>query len=916
MGRSVLLECDFSETVLSENALAAARERWEIKAQAGSVNVLQLPSGAWSITPIQDTLSNITEIADPTNSVLRAANFTFPLGYVEVPITGPDTDIVGATTGASGSLATGNYQFERRPTAGADWSAFNLPVDAAAFPPPTLPSANYPMLRAGVANATDARPDTGWLVRFKEWFSEQSHPDSIFTFYHGGTNISPVGGEYAHSFRGDGTAIVYARVPNASNVLGWKQIDRFRYAPPHQVSGHQHDIYIHPHIGPQGRYLSFRSGLVDAAPPASSNRSGLMAAPSQPRSHHTSLIYVLPTVAESTLLQERFRAIQHAAGPGHVRFDLRQNSRARVQVARLTYPNAGTLVEGPFPVPLGAIAGHNNLTLRWTATTQPAPYGRPAVEGSTVTGQLYDTATGTPLSLVTNGPNYAVFTPVAGALSYYIVWTLESTQDRLQTPLLWSWRCTKDGSYTTTRAPLWSTPVVAMSAQGAGKDPTAESAECSIEDPANALDKLHVRGDVPARLITTYKTPADGSTPTGRVELARGFINRAEAERQGSIEAQGFSGRGASRVFPDPNWHSFGCQFIPYYKRIIKGRSPGRVNLIDDPDPTLNRGADGMPIPYKVTTMLRAALGWCGFRPEQIDVPDAAIRFWPQPGDSEDSLFLEPLTEMGPVHLQWLRDYLGWFLVWDGNAGSDPGMWRVRPPTLPDGAGHYANVWTFVDGPATGRASMQQQSYAAAQGPLIRGTFRHWTVPAEGNLVMGVGMTGGNGQDVRQLVQTARNQVSADWWDTTTGTLRLTADWTHPDYLGTVQLIDIEDAGLNTQDSLNWLVRRGYDASCHTLQMFSFQAPLWFIADSVDMITVVDSSPGYDVYSTVPAYRTLGDGTVQQRPLRFYDPVIVPFRGQNVQCLVTSVQPTNEWKDDNQMATIECQAAVPLTAGS
>lgn len=923
-GRNLTLEGDFSETIIAEEPIGHSRTTWEIKAFPGSHDVMQLTSGAWSMKPLQDVTANITEVTDPTNSVIQGSDpilgMTTALGVNPVTINKPPTNLPGATTGGSPNLAIANNFYEKTIPPETNWDGQVIASDATGFPGPTLPSANIVMDRIAYSNGSLGE-NIGTLFRFKDYGNQLQSPDFIGTFYFGGPNFaaSPVmgpvarqGGEYCIAITGDGVLRCFVRMPVNDGSVQWIEFAESRYAEPHRVAGYSHSIMILPHIGPGKRYLEIRSGITDNNAPMQLNNNPYIGPHVPGRFTLIDLLRVIADIASITIFKNALKAVlsmKNATGQGQVRVDGRRDNRFRWQASRLTYPPNGLLVDGPFPVP-GGSSNLAPLKMRYITSQIPNPPGN---LDPNMTPVLYDATTLAPLTpTAESGFGWANFTPNPGMTAYYAQFIFGSGNgDRTRSGLLWSYSVSRDGQIVTRRAPQWTTSVIQASTESGGKDPEAHIARAEIADKQNILKKLKRRGDVPMRFFTTYTTP---NASTGTIELYRGYANRTDGKRMGVTTGLGW-GAGSARNYPNPYWNMFDIQFIHYIKRLMTAQSQARVNLASDPNPQIVPTIDGGFTPYKVTDMIRQAINWSGFPFTAIDVPDAGLRFWPIPGDSEDSLFLEPYTPLGPVILQWLQDYLGWFLVWDGNAGTGPGMWRVKPPPLPDTNGNYTPLWTFVEDTSAGKMPLRQQSYPAATSPIIHGTLHERRVAAEGNFVTVYGIVSRQQGDARLLVQSARNTVSSDYVDPLTGVLQTTEDPNHPDSLGTVQPIVVIDPGLNTPEAIDWGTRREYDAACHTLQIFSFQAPLWFLTDTASQKTVVtQNTDGSNKYALSPAYRTLGDGSIQQRPLMIMDPVIVPVDGVPTTCFVTNVQLSNELKDRNQLMIVEAQAANPVLA--
>ena len=314
---------------------------------------------------------------------------------------------------------------------------------------------------------------------------------------------------------------------------------------------------------------------------------------------------------------------------------------------------------------------------------------------------------------------------------------------------------------------------------------------------------------------------------------------------------------GADYVYPDPHYVA-GYDSADY--SVSKGMTTFRLPLVQT--------SGGVTTIFKVTDVVRNMLLYAGFPASQIDIPDAPVTFAPSGTDSNESLMINPGQDVLSIVLRALKDYLGWALVWDGNAnfGGTKSMWRViKPKKSP-----YTNLWNFqTDGPTgAGKLPFRPESYGTPNWVgtngntyIKKGTYRTYVKAPEANCVL-VTATGdilpGNTGAFR-VSNWAWNPKSYDFWSDNTGVTFPSADPTDPDYIGRLVPLIVVDMclgaasidGDNGQHAVDILTRRYYDVTCHARKICHFEAPLVLITDTADTL------------QTNP------------RPLRYYDPVTV-----------------------------------------
>jgi hypothetical protein len=225
---------------------------------------------------------------------------------------------------------------------------------------------------------------------------------------------------------------------------------------------------------------------------------------------------------------------------------------------------------------------------------------------------------------------------------------------------------------------------------------------------------------------------------------------------------------------------------------------------------------------------------------------------------------LLPGASFSDFILKLARDYLGSVFLWDPNAGSAPGMWRLIPNP---GLNPTNFLWSFLDSPGSGLLATHPTSYAAQTTFIAkmdgRSTFSSYIAPPECNMiqVVGTGGPGPSGDGATQKSVVLYNAKSFDF----TGP---TSDPTHPDYLGRFVPLIYVDSTLIDDASIAFAARRLYDQVAHAQKWLTWTSPMVFVSPAM----------------TGDPLQTL------LRPLRVNDPVYV----LGVPCLIRSCNPDRQ----------------------
>jgi hypothetical protein len=294
--------------------------------------------------------------------------------------------------------------------------------------------------------------------------------------------------------------------------------------------------------------------------------------------------------------------------------------------------------------------------------------------------------------------------------------------------------------------------------------------------------------------------------------------------------------------------------------------------------------------PWKVTDLIKAMFLWCGFDTTQFDVPDNPITVMSKGGDM--AFTHSPVVSLLEAMQQLLTEYLGWFLVFDRNAGAS-GVWRV----LPQVTAPYTNVAAFItkgppqtDGQTRVVHNVKAYPLASTLGdgltytataPTIyinRGTLKKSIIPPEGNCLYVSTIHSGQAADNTNMttIATIVNPKSYNF-----DPLVPTADTTHRDYLGRLVPIyyfipSLIASGEQVGPALHRIARRIERFAMHAIDMRDFQAPIVPLNNEYDNVAV--------------------------RNFRYYDPVSI----DGVQYVIRNANPGYS-EDVAQMQMIQAE---------
>lgn len=857
-GRKHHVYIDTPYSALLEDAFAITKTGKEIASRGltneNSANVIYSPAGFYRLYMFQE-LPAYLSMFPSTAAILAASALQTLADYKEVKTYRPSTELSGV--GYPGTIGAGDSYLQRSPTASQSWTGTQFDADMAAYGAPTLLPAATPLDRHIVGNDTYPNDTT---IAFKFTFSgvESLNGGALFTYYFGGPSNRNGSGAYALVFDGSGRVNLLEKVVRDAvlpDVIGWNSRgEPWRYAQRTAVSGRIHEMLIQGGKTPNGRfYITFKSSTLETQPP-------LIARAWRGLYHNSTEANTYTYWIKPSISGYRSASI----GAGNIRMDAARDLRGRVQFSKILYISPGHLFGDTFAIPQQG-SRTTNLVLSWSAVTPM---------DSALTGQLFDAQTGVELTLVSSGISSKTYQANHNQSVYYPKFTFICSTDQTQSPHLYSYQVTKDGTLATTSttevelSDRTITPpqmrlgyCTDFSISGAESDPSHETARFTLHDVTDTYTALSTRAGMPVRIETEYDT----ADPSKRCVLHRGYVARANSHRMGYNNGQDY---------PSKFWRQYEVLTAGEWARLHESIGQVLFNWGIDPNASL---PDGTPVPYKVTDIIRYLLSYAGYPTSMIDVPDKSIRLMGTVDGNLSEYVMEPGVNLAEHILDLAKKYLGMYLTFDANAGTN-GKWKLLdPPSSP-----YTNKATFTTIPPSGKLSYLLGSYAASTAPIRKGTLNTFVKAPEANHVTVYGCSDPqqDGQHLR-LFQFAANPLSYDCFTDSSGAVINTADTSSPDYMGRKIPLVIVDMSLRDQASVDWVCRRYYDFTCHAIKMAAFDAPLLLIDHE--------------------------EGGGKKRPLRYYDPVLVTTAAGTGQWLVRNVNPT--WhKDHVQMAHYELEA--------
>jgi hypothetical protein len=818
--RKTFIDLDYNNApVIVEPAFADYREKNLIRPERDyTTGVQQLASGYWCLIPNNDDFTNFTK--DVSMGIGEFADYNAASVLSEYARWHAPTELTDATSGASANLlSTGDYWIRKRVGSSQSWNQALIAGTGTQIPisDPLLPMDR--VLNGQVAYA----PEVGFLIRWEMWGVQPKHADNLFTFYFGGAVDAEGHGHYALQVRGNGQAVLW----EDSLTLGWLVRDSWQYCDQVLANVGEHSMRITPHVA---RHLEFKSSATSRFQPL-----GLASSP--PRvSRDTHLFTIRPDHRVGTY--DLF-----ATGSGTLAMDMRRDLRLDFQITRLVYPTSADLTGATYGgrlrdggVHIGSrLAASRVVECRAHGANQPSTTA-PGTTATAVVVAAYDVnVPGTPLVATTESYTSHVdgsartrsgYAPPTGDVTLAFEFKLATTDD-YRTPFFFGYSLERNGG---TRAAnprpqtvSAMTQIKEVSIMGADADPNHNTAKVALIDRTALLTRLSERGDVPIRIRTQFRRNDAANT----VNLFEGFSTRAVGRLRGTPHMP--LGAGTTGAFRQHKNYELTCQGM--WMRLYDIRME-RLKWFNDcatdpieafpvPDP-FHRGVNA---PWRFTSMIRWLLGYAGFAPDQMDIPNLQLRaWWSGSKDDPEALHVLPYVSVGE-YIQWLCSmFLGMYLVWDTNAGYR-GMWRLRRFPL----SNDPIKWHFVTKPCGNtKLSQRLESYPANTSPMLDGSYHTWIIPPEANHLRVVGLKEATGnlfqiehQDETLVDRTIINDRSYD----VPGSA-IIPDPSDPDYLGRRRDVVYYDPLLLNQQMVDFVSWRVADILFTGYEMASFTGHL------------------------------------------------------------------------------------------
>lgn len=893
-GRSTWLRMDVSESAMAVTPYSLYRNQWGV-ARGGidphtSPDVIQIGTGAWCLKAYNMNGPQVSERSDRgAAGQLRLAHFSTPAGVVEVPRWRYPSDLAGMPALPAGVAASGDYYLQKSIGASGTFAA-TMAADIAAYGQVVPPSNTRPLDRVAVGNI-DLPQEQAIEFGFDASGQSGHHPDILKVVYLGSATNTDGTGAYAVAYLADGRCQLWQM--NGADPP--TQVDEWGYTQPTRAGGTPTVMRITPHRTFTGAgFMLFESGVNYSTLGSTTFNGGFANAASA-----TQHVYVTPPNRSGGTSPAR------VTGHGPLRVDTPRDHRIPFKVARHIYPPTGVLTDNPMTLPWHTSGSNSDtaatITLQWQSVIPG---------GCGLVGKLYSNDTKAELpSLISTTISTKVYRwPPGGISGVYAVFEFSSSPDGLSTPFLWGYKVLHNGYLAQQGMTEIPTRVRAISVTGPEKDTTHETASCEVKDVTGSLSLLATRAMIAAQMETQY----DPDHPHLRSCLIRGYITRAEGRDRGTVSTKAVGG---GSQYPSADWVDYSLQIAGIHERLKRTLTFFRLPLIDDSgDGGTVTAAQG----FRVTDVIKALLGYAGFEPSRIDVPASPIRFYASATGGED-LILDPLSNVIDTVQHMAAEYLGWYLIYDGNIGpADPltgepmGMIRLRKPNVPavpwDVTTYNILARFTTKGPGAGKLAHKSQSYApptdqfhyVSRGgkviaPILkepggkRSSWVSWVRPPEANavIVTGSGALLQNKDGEAKVAQWAVNPQSYNAFVASDGSSVATADLGSPDFLNFISPVVRFDTNLSNQQTVDIFTRRIYDVACHGVKCAKFDAPLVLVNDADDHLPLADKRP---------------------RPLRYYDAIEIERKGTVEVWLIRNCNPYYT-KDDHQFAHYEIEKA-------
>jgi len=738
-----------------------------------------------------------------------------------------DTDLPGVTLGAR---RDNGDVFYKKQVSGANSYDDRLTSDEAAFPPPDISAGLVPADRVFCSDDNHEPNDNISVILSMPDMSGISALSIIGRIYFSGIpgSINPLPpngiGQYCLVLKGDGRAELEEKLSNNDPTANyWTVRKAFRWCDANQIAGGTHSIKIHSDAYKDinghwlGSTISFQFATFD---------QGLV----------SNVITFVNAVLGLNWTQYPIpQTVKAAPKLEKLRFDLRRNVRAELQFHKHIYRDSGTLKTVLFQLTQPAIgATPEPIEIRWFGAM---PKGaRLGDANSTLDVMLYgqDGTACTPVGAISNAATRGTrkFQPIIGESAYYAIFTYTPDGSKTKSPYINRVDFGQAGTLNkSSTSPTTLPKVAAITLSGQDADPGHESIGVVCNDVYDAVTQLGFRSGMPIKVEVDLGSGVKSILGTGYVVAAPGRLRR-------TVKQVGRSGSTFTK-----KWHTWSIKAQGEHAKLSRMQAPFRISLVKGSD------SDGNQSPYKVTDILRLLFANAGYASHQINVPDLPISYL---NDGRLPLFIEPFTELYPLIVMLIREYLGGYLVWDPNSSTSSdstkmdGCWRVKIPPRPKALGDVYNYLAHFRSDQRINNSVAYDTLGNGQivkrvGINKEGYFSEIEKP-EANVVTvyGVGYPDKGGILAKAAGQRIQipplpNWKSAEFGQSLEATItKPVPDPNHPDYLGYILPLFYSDPGINSMALAQLIQYRLYDMTCHAKKKLRFEAPLVLVTDVTD----------------------------------------------------------------------------------
>lgn len=700
--------------------------------------------------------------------------------------------------------ASGSPVIQKRIGASDSWNGA-IAGDSLAYPAPDTGNDTADMDRSLVL-LTNHDPTDEIYLRFYVPGSRGSVSGSLLTLYFSGpagdNDGDPGTGQYALKFSGHGFAEIFEKLDGGD----WLKRHQFPWCRPMSIFGGVHFVRIANDCKAIAGFPGTKIVTIpDSVPQSNSPVEALISVAS-------ANIRTPETARRAGWIYDVPRADENPTTQAPLRIDIRRDVRAVVQISKAVYPTSGVLFDDIVSIDFFPTDDNPFYVQAWGDIPS----------GTSLNVQLYDAETGIELSggTTTYSTNKGIersYTPNVRQRYYRV--KVSFTSDTAATPTLTHWDIFRDPVFETPSIATVEGPAVTdlvkysvqdVSISGPRKESGQDGASFNFIDMPADVDRLKVRGGIPIKITTEYNEYGDESV------LFRGYTVTNDRGIGGGYN----NGFGDNTNLSDK--YSVSCD--GEWHRLYQAQVPLRYSW--------RNAATGEF--YTITTIIRSLLAHA-YPLSMVDVPEIDIKPF---GNDPEAMIMEPGTPIGDMVTKLASDYLGAFIVFDTNAGTD-GMWRLlQPKTAP-----YTPLARFYRSAPSGKIPHVVGAYGTSTSgsqTVLHGyceNYRSWIEEPEGNMVTVFGgassASGSATGGTSRITQVAVNTNSFNPFNLADSDPAY-PDTTHPDYIGRLVPIQIIDSTLTTQSAVNWVCRRVFDYACHAREFVEFTGPLLLVTDDSD----------------------------------------------------------------------------------